>query len=203
MVEYLYSLDYQIEGIHNSVSGNSVNNEVSPEQSAKSMSQETAAESGELPDTLASEEILSDVLGNGVLRSQLTSLLDPQRPGLCIRSPFSPYFDVFTRRSSVYIRAYISFAAECREGADSTSYNSKPRQDRGLRDLAVKIRMDHMIELRTGGETALAAFEDKLVEQVPRFSYDLPVAVLNKSVSDWDLDGVCRKNWSVDGFGWD
>ena len=76
-------------------------------------------------------------------------------------------------------------------------YTSTPPRDRGLRDLAVKITINHMVPLRTAEESAPAAFEDRLLEQVPRFSYDLLVTMMNKSVENSNLNGVHREHWSV------
>ncbi|KAE8137929.1 hypothetical protein BDV38DRAFT_245915 [Aspergillus pseudotamarii] len=62
-------------------------------------------------------------------------------------------------------------------------YNSTPENDRGLRDLAVEVTMDHLSALRKANGTAAAAFKDDLLKSVPQFSYDLVVAMMNKSVS--------------------
>ncbi|CAG7938853.1 unnamed protein product [Penicillium salamii] len=75
-------------------------------------------------------------------------------------------------------------------------YNSTPASDRGLRDLAVKITLDHLTQLRTGDETTHMAFPNSLVELVPQFSSDLFVSVMDKTVFDWNQHGLCRENWS-------
>lgn len=62
--------------------------------------------------------------------------------------------------------------------------------DRGLRDQAIKIIMDHLIELRGGEKTVHAAFQDSLLKFVPQFSYDLILAIMNKSVSGWNWNGI-------------
>jgi len=74
-------------------------------------------------------------------------------------------------------------------------YNSTPPEDRGLRDLAIQYTMDNLTSLRSEGEGAAAAFEDSLLKSTPQFSYDLLVAIMNKSVQDWNQYGVCGKNW--------
>ncbi|KAE8422008.1 hypothetical protein BDV36DRAFT_19214 [Aspergillus pseudocaelatus] len=69
-------------------------------------------------------------------------------------------------------------------------YNSTPENDRGLRDLAVEVTMDHLSALRKTKGTAAAALQDDLLRSVPQFSYDLVVAMMNKSVSmesRWDM----------------
>lgn len=69
-------------------------------------------------------------------------------------------------------------------------YNSTPARDRGLRDLAVKKTLEHLMELRTGEDPADLAFPNSLLELVPQFSSDLLVAVMDKTVSAW------KKKWS-------
>ncbi|ODM20083.1 hypothetical protein SI65_05069 [Aspergillus cristatus] len=74
-------------------------------------------------------------------------------------------------------------------------YNSTPPEDRGLRDLAIQYTMKNLTSLRSKGQGAVAAFEDSLLKSAPQFSYDLLVAVMNKSVHDWNQYGACAKNW--------
>lgn len=74
-------------------------------------------------------------------------------------------------------------------------YNSTPPEDRGLRDVAIQYTMNNLNSLRSEGEDAPAAFEDSLLKSAPQFSYDLLVAVMNKSVHDWNQYGACRMNW--------
>ncbi|KAJ5774850.1 hypothetical protein N7457_009746 [Penicillium paradoxum] len=79
--------------------------------------------------------------------------------------------------------------------AISEIYNSTPEKDRGLRDLAVKMTMDNLVELRTqanagypthySSRTVPVAFPDSLVQSVPQFSSDLVLAMMDKTVSDW------------------
>lgn len=77
-------------------------------------------------------------------------------------------------------------------------YNSIPASDRGLRDLAVKITLDHLTELRTSDEETHLVFPNSLVELVLQFSLDLLVSVMDKTVFDWNQYGLCRKNWSYE-----
>jgi hypothetical protein len=74
-------------------------------------------------------------------------------------------------------------------------YNSTPQKDRGLRDLAVRITMDHLTTLRNAGESGSAAFKNDLLQSVPQFSYDLLVSIMNKSVSAWNGNSVLYTNW--------
>ena len=69
-------------------------------------------------------------------------------------------------------------------------YNSTPENDRGLRDLAVKVTLNHLSTLRKASGTAVAAFQDDLLKSIPQFSYDLAIALMNKSVymgSTWGI----------------
>jgi hypothetical protein len=81
-------------------------------------------------------------------------------------------------------------------------YNSTSATDRGLRDLAVKMTMDHLTELRKSNESDRVAFPDSLVTKVPQFSSDLLVAIMNRSVADWRQHGECGKNWTQKDIFW-
>lgn len=74
-------------------------------------------------------------------------------------------------------------------------YLSTPENDRGLRDSAIKITMDHLTSLRSQEEVNPTALENELLKSTPQFSYDLLVAIMNKSVSTWNRGLVCGKNW--------
>lgn len=90
-------------------------------------------------------------------------------------------------------------------------YSSTPASDRGLRDLVVGITMDNLVSLRTGSkkmdpteagtgeESGPAAFPDSLVSSVPQFSSDLAVAMMNRTVADWNRHGICKPNWVPQG----
>jgi hypothetical protein len=75
-------------------------------------------------------------------------------------------------------------------------YNSTPASDRGLRDMAVKLTMSHLTELRDGGDNDRMAFPDSLATEIPQFCSDLLMAIMNKSVSDWHQSGQCETNWA-------
>ncbi|OQD98194.1 hypothetical protein PENVUL_c075G00833 [Penicillium vulpinum] len=79
-------------------------------------------------------------------------------------------------------------------------YNSTHASDRGLRDIAVKATMDNLQQLRTApyghvASTATSVFTDSLLKEIPQFCYDLAVAMMEKTVSDWRCYGYSRKNW--------
>lgn len=82
-------------------------------------------------------------------------------------------------------------------GAVLEIYTTTPAVDRGLRDVAVKLTMEHLTELRTGRKDAVAALQNCLLESVPQFCHDLLVAILDKTVSEWNQYGRCKTNWSA------
>lgn len=86
-------------------------------------------------------------------------------------------------------------------------YSTTPASDRGLRDLVVKMTMDNLVSLRSGAKTMDPAEEktgeesepvplpDSLVKSVPQFSSDLAVAMMDRTVTDWNCHGMCKPNW--------
>ncbi|KAJ5385445.1 hypothetical protein N7517_003356 [Penicillium concentricum] len=72
-------------------------------------------------------------------------------------------------------------------------YNSTPANDRGLRDMAIKLTMDNIKELRAA-QVAPSTFPDSLVRSTPQFASDLAVAMMEKMVADWQHRGVRGTN---------
>lgn len=62
-------------------------------------------------------------------------------------------------------------------------YNSTPADDRGLRDMAVRVTMDHLTKLRSGDEGVPVTFNNSLLKSVPQFCFDLLVAIMDKNMS--------------------
>lgn len=62
-------------------------------------------------------------------------------------------------------------------------YNSTPASDRGLRDLVVKITLKHLTKLREIEEGAPLVFPNSLVISVPQFSSDLLIAMMDQTTS--------------------
>jgi hypothetical protein len=82
-------------------------------------------------------------------------------------------------------------------------YNSTPLSDRGLRDLTVKITMDHLPTLRKEQDGVPAVFEDGLLESVPQFAYDLLLAMIRQLtplaiVLHFNLFSSCLENRNND-----
>ncbi|KAJ5398963.1 hypothetical protein N7465_009452 [Penicillium sp. CMV-2018d] len=62
-------------------------------------------------------------------------------------------------------------------------YNSTPPDDRGLRDMAVRVTMDHLTMLRSEDEAVPMTFQNNLLESVPQFCFDLLVVTMDKRMS--------------------
>ncbi|KAJ5742373.1 uncharacterized protein N7511_011392 [Penicillium nucicola] len=62
-------------------------------------------------------------------------------------------------------------------------YNPTPADDRGLRDMAVKVTMDHLTMLRSGDEGVPVTFKNSLLKSVPQFCFDLLVAIMDNKMS--------------------
>lgn len=80
-------------------------------------------------------------------------------------------------------------------------YRSTPKNERGLRDLAVKITMNHLTALRSTQESGTAAFQNNLLLSVPQFSYDLLVEMKDKSVFFWSQDKLFERDWLMEYIG--
>lgn len=85
--------------------------------------------------------------------------------------------------------------------AISEIYRSTPIHDRGLRDLAIKTTMNHLTTLRNSDETAAACLQNSFLESLPQFSYDLLVAMMDRSVDIWNRGNMIQKNWVLDIWG--
>lgn len=209
MIEYLYNLDYQVEDVQ-SLPSESVGNETEPEKPENNGPDGNGVESLGPSNTLAGEGV-SPTPSAGGLPKTANHVSDHIPP----YDPLSFHILIYSLADRLFIHGRKELSKqkverELLQRLDVNSfsravievYKSTPPHERGLRDLAVKITMDHMTELRTRRESVPAALEDRLLEQVPQFTYDLLVAMMNTSVRDWNLNGVCRKNWSVENFSW-
>ncbi|KAJ5435461.1 hypothetical protein N7445_006346 [Penicillium cf. griseofulvum] len=76
-------------------------------------------------------------------------------------------------------------------------YNSTHESERGLRDMVIRATMDNFKELRTAIVPRVfpPVFPDSLVISIPQFSSDLAVAMVEKTVSDWERHGQCTTDW--------
>ncbi|KAJ5514980.1 hypothetical protein N7463_004532 [Penicillium fimorum] len=63
-------------------------------------------------------------------------------------------------------------------------YNPTPENDRGMRDMTIRMTMDNPKEPRTA-QVAPSAFPERLVRSTPQVASDLAVAMIERTVSDW------------------
>ncbi|KAA8647706.1 uncharacterized protein ATNIH1004_006403 [Aspergillus tanneri] len=174
MIEYLYTLDYQVDP-HVPVSDACVSDE-------NILAKSSELQEGEDTPSTYKPACTSDPLSFHILMYSLADRLFIQ--GLKALS-----------RQNVQQELVQRLNANSFPQAILEIYNSTPENDRGLRDLVVKITMDHLTTLRSADEAEAAAFQDDLLKSVPQFSYDLLVAIMNKSVSIWNQGEECKKNW--------
>jgi hypothetical protein len=195
MIEYFYSLDYQVKTDGYPDSNHEITDETSINEDAHSTtpvgdrsSQHSDSEMdpnrASTPKDLAEDLIISfDPLSFHILMYSLADRM---------------FIDGLKALSKEKVKR------ELRQRLDPDAfpqaifdiYNSTPPTERGLRNLAVEMTMSHLIELRTSSECSRVAFPDSLVTEIPQFSSDLLVAVMNKSVSEWNQWGQCGKNWA-------
>ncbi|KAL4810246.1 hypothetical protein BDV18DRAFT_166675 [Aspergillus unguis] len=86
--------------------------------------------------------------------------------------------------SAQYVEQELVRRLDARSYPDAVSeiYRSTPTHDRGLRDLAVKITMDHLTTLRQSDGIASATLQNSLLESLPQFAHDLRVAMMDECV---------------------
>jgi hypothetical protein len=76
-------------------------------------------------------------------------------------------------------------------------YTSTPEHDRGLRDIVIKVTLDNLVAFRKGDGRRPPILQDGHLKQLPQFSYDLAIAMMDKCVSHWSRVGFCYENWSM------
>ncbi|OJJ83803.1 BTB/POZ domain-containing protein [Aspergillus glaucus CBS 516.65] len=189
MIEYFYTLDYQVRSFLAAPDRSVLNRNV-PENEERTSSQYKREEPSDNADKF---------LGLSKLLGEQAPTFDP----LCFHVLMYSLADrMFIRGLKVLSQENVK--QELVQQLDAVSfpqaifeiYNSTPPDDRGLRDLAIQYTMNNLTSLRSEEEGAPAAFGDNLLKSVPQFSYDLLVAVMNKSVHDWDHYGLCWRNWA-------
>ncbi|KGO76758.1 Uncharacterized protein PITC_091120 [Penicillium italicum] len=184
MIEYLYTLDYHVE-IH------------SPETDPSRQS-----------DGEAAQDSLEKLDG-----------IDEEAATAC--NTLSVHISMYSLADRMCIHGLKALSKEklekelTRRQLDSSTfphavheiYKSTPANDQALRNMVVKITMENLVRLRTGvkkmdlteggtgEEPGPVAFPDSLVKSVPQFSADLAVAMMDKTVTDWNRHGVCKPNW--------
>ncbi|OOF90629.1 hypothetical protein ASPCADRAFT_135080 [Aspergillus carbonarius ITEM 5010] len=180
-IEYLYTLDYQVishnatEQSHehgNGLSLTSSSCHVPDGEVVTSTIQETRGTSGQSPDTTDAGDTtpILDPLSFHILMYSLADRL--LVTGLKALAQKKVEYEMAQRLDAA------SFPQAVLE-----IYNSTPKSDRGLRDLAVDITLRNLSLLRQKDEATDAIFQDTLLDSVPQFSRDLLIAMMKKSVT--------------------
>lgn len=179
MIEYFYTLDYEVES--DVLSDNCISHK------------DTVAESSEQPVTSENAIPTSETEIEGSL-TNVTESLGPQNP-----DALSFHISMYALADRLLIEGLKALSKEnvehdlvqqlgagCFPKAITEIYHSTPTHDRGLRDLAIKTTMNHLTTLRTSDETAAAALNNNLLESLPQYSYDLLIAMMDRSVAVWN-----------------
>ncbi|EED11897.1 conserved hypothetical protein [Talaromyces stipitatus ATCC 10500] len=174
VIEYLYTLDYQVEThVVTSNRGKTEKNAPNPvEEGANSFNvpnSHSIAQNEHDVDAAEGTAPLLDPLSFHILIYSLADRLLIQ--GLKILSGQKLKSALIQRLDA---GSFPSVIVEI--------YNTTPEQDRGLRDIAVQITMEYFSTLRSASKTGVAAFQDALLQSVPQFSYDLLIAMMKKYV---------------------
>lgn len=181
MIQYFYSLDYQLNTRCHPVFDHDIRHEKSFAEKASTTALE--CHSSQQPEKEMGQNRSSK----------------PNKPAKVLLASFNPlsfHISMYSLAGRMFIDGLKTISKEKVERelkqclhsdtfpqAIFEIYSSTPATDRGLRDLAVKMTMDHLTELRNGSECHRVAFPDSLVTEVPQFSSDLLLAIMNKSVS--------------------
>lgn len=183
MIGYLYSLDYQVKNCHPE-SEHVISDEVSITKDPEST---TALGSHSSQQSDREADPGSESKSNELDEDSLVSF-----------DPLSFHILMYSLADRMFIEGLKAISKdkverELAQILDPNTfphtifeiYNSTPATDRGLRDLAVEMTMNHLTELRTSDESDRVAFLENLVTKVPQSSSDLLVAIMNRSVADW------------------
>ncbi|OQE71308.1 hypothetical protein PENNAL_c0107G00057 [Penicillium nalgiovense] len=201
MIDYLYSLDYRVKDCH-SESGHDILEETSTVNDADS------------PTVFAAKPI-SHNAESGADEDSLGRPVEPVEDSIAEIDPLSFHILMYSLADRMFIAGLKALSkakverellrrldANTFQSAIVEIYNSTPASDRGLRDLAVQITLNHLTELRTSKERADFAFPNSLARSVPQFASDLLVAMMDNIVFDWTQHGVCRRNWAHERDPW-
>lgn len=192
MIEYLYTLDYQVDTLSESAP---FSLEDIPTALAKSGTTETDSAYQEMAiqgdqDSLNTSKSKSDFASYGY-------------------DPLSFHILMYALADRMFIEGLKGLSKrkveqELLQRLDASSfpsaiveiYKSTPSQDRGLRDLAVRVTMHHLTRLRSEDEESPAPFQNSLLQSVPQFLFDLAIAMMDNTVTEWARFGECKKDWS-------
>ncbi|OJZ79482.1 hypothetical protein ASPFODRAFT_201375 [Aspergillus luchuensis CBS 106.47] len=164
-IEYLYTLDYQVISHNTTKRSHGHGN-------GSSLTSSTRETTNQSPDTTDAGDT--------------TPMLDPLSFHILM-------YSLADRLLITGLKALTKKKVEHEMGQrlDATSfpqavldiYNSTPKSDRGLRDLAVDITMRNLTTLRRKDDAADAILQETLLDSVPQFARDLLIAMMKKSVT--------------------
>ncbi|RAL06346.1 BTB/POZ domain-containing protein [Aspergillus ibericus CBS 121593] len=180
-IEYLYTLDYQVISHNTTERSHEHGNELS-----------LTSSSCHVPD---GEVDTSTIQGAWETSGQSPDITDAGDTTPML-DPLSFHILMYSLADRLLIKGLKALAQkkveyEMAQRLDAASfpqavleiYNSTPKSDRGLRDLAVDITLRNLSLLRRKDEAADAIFQDTLLDSVPQFSRDLLIAMMKKSVT--------------------
>lgn len=165
MIEYLYTLDYQVDTLSESApfTLKDVPTDLTKSGTAKTDSAYQAMVIRGDQDSLNTSKSTSDFASYGC-------------------DPLSFHILMYALADRMFIEGLKGLSKrkveqELLQRLDASSfpsgiveiYNSTPSQDRGLRDLAVRVTMHHLTRLRTDDEEKPASFQNSLLQSVPQF----------------------------------
>lgn len=156
-MEYLYLLDYQIDGVRSS-EVETPNDENTP----------LTFKTSDKPSSVASTQYYDPVSFHILMYSLADRLLIHGLKSLSkmnVKKELSQRLD-----GDAFRKAVIE------------TYNTTPEHERGLRDLIVEMTIDHLSDLRQENNSAPAALQDNLFKEVPGYAYDLLKTMINKNV---------------------
>lgn len=183
MIEYLYTLDYLVS--HPLSLPDSSNSSEAPSTNV------SAAED------VSADEVVPCQQPEGREDQENASQPDdaPRNPPAAF-DPLSFHILMYSLADRMFIEGLKALSnqkaeRELIDRLDATSfphaifeiYNSTPADDRGLRDMAVRVTMDHLTKLRSGDEGVPVTFNNSLLKSVPQFCFDLLVAIMDKNMS--------------------
>ncbi|PKY03214.1 hypothetical protein P168DRAFT_282969 [Aspergillus campestris IBT 28561] len=196
MIEYLYTLDYDVEPTASS------DNCISHEDTVTETSElPIISENTNLPSETERERSPANI-------TEPFGSLNPSINPIAKYNALSFHILMYSLADRLFIDGLKALATEYVElelvqqldansfpKAISEIYLSTPPHDRGLRDLAIRTTMKHMTTLRNSTETTTAALQNSLLESLPQYSHDLLVAIIDRSMALWNQDNTIRRNW--------
>lgn len=183
MIEYFYTMDYLVNPLFSL-----------PDSSNSSEASSTNA--SEAQDVFANEDVPSQQPEGREDQDNASQPDDAPRNPPAAFDPLSFHILMYSLADRMFIEGLKALSnqkaeRELIDRLDANSfpraileiYNSTPAEDRGLRDMAVRVTMDHLTMLRSGDEGVPVTFENSLLKNVPQFCFDLLVAIMDKNMS--------------------